>query len=339
MADLRKQPDFNKACDRLDEADRKLEEALANGQTWENTPVLSESGSCTLDDNTDLVDLGNDKVWLRSPSASTSANIGRDVESGGLYPSSSVSHSGRGLTTVSSADSSTTLAAPPESDDDKTEPNKDPLRASPTISAVLEGLNNNRSGMKTRSSHKLELESQMEDKLKENEMRVILGMKTRRANAKAVLTRPTAPLQGQSPSLDIASEVKTPAPALGQGADFQPRMQTRSATKRRLELEIEIEDGTEAMERNQTEQSNKKSRLNADSATSLSATILPVLQNSGASPHKRVGSTNTTTSPRPRAKTSATRLARSGVNTTRPALTMAIRSSGRARRPNVRYTY
>ncbi|THH07846.1 hypothetical protein EW145_g3100 [Phellinidium pouzarii] len=42
MSDLRKIPSFQRACRRLDAADRALEEALARGETWENTPIPKE---------------------------------------------------------------------------------------------------------------------------------------------------------------------------------------------------------------------------------------------------------------------------------------------------------
>lgn len=50
MADLRKVPYFQKACQQLDKADRALEEALASDQTWDNTPVPEEYFQYSLED-------------------------------------------------------------------------------------------------------------------------------------------------------------------------------------------------------------------------------------------------------------------------------------------------
>lgn len=50
MADLRKVPYFQKACQQLDRADRALEEALASDRTWDNTPVPEEYLQYSLED-------------------------------------------------------------------------------------------------------------------------------------------------------------------------------------------------------------------------------------------------------------------------------------------------
>ncbi|OCB92254.1 hypothetical protein A7U60_g334 [Sanghuangporus baumii] len=50
MDDLRRIPDFAKACRKLDYADRALEEALFRGETWENTPIPEKYLKLSLED-------------------------------------------------------------------------------------------------------------------------------------------------------------------------------------------------------------------------------------------------------------------------------------------------
>ncbi|KAL5492936.1 hypothetical protein ACEPAI_4384 [Sanghuangporus weigelae] len=50
MDDLRRIPDFAKACRKLDSADRALEEALSRDETWENTPIPEKYLELSLED-------------------------------------------------------------------------------------------------------------------------------------------------------------------------------------------------------------------------------------------------------------------------------------------------
>ncbi|KAI5119666.1 hypothetical protein M0805_007757 [Coniferiporia weirii] len=97
MNDLREVPAFRKACRRLDAADRALEEAIARGETWDNTPIPKEYFQFSLEDlSTDDICTGrpdNARGQDRSRSSVTLEEAATGISGSHPAESSSLSRS------------------------------------------------------------------------------------------------------------------------------------------------------------------------------------------------------------------------------------------------------